>query len=132
MSILNRAFKLAALPVTTGTRYAVFAGKAALMQTPGSQAALEASSLLIIEKITKTLAQARGPAMKFGQTLAMVAVALPEDQARMLEPLTKLYEDASPRDWKEMEPLVDCIKDLVTINPVPVAAASLGQVHEGF
>lgn len=131
MSIINRALKLATLPITTGSRYAVAAGKAAIMQTPGSQAALEASSALIVEKITNTLANARGPAMKFGQTLAMVSVALPEEQAKMLEPLTRLYENATARKWEEVHPTVKHIEHLVVINPEAIAAASLGQVHEG-
>lgn len=131
MSIIGRAVKLAALPVTTGARYASSASKAAILRTPGSQAALEATSSAIVEKIASTLAATRGPAMKFGQTLAMISVALPEDQARLLAPLTKLYDDADPRDWTEMEPLVSELTSWLTIDPEPLAAASLGQVHKG-
>jgi predicted unusual protein kinase regulating ubiquinone biosynthesis (AarF/ABC1/UbiB family) len=131
MNIINRAVKLASLPVTTGTKYAVAAGYAALMQTPKAQEALEASSNAIIEKITTTLAASKGPAMKFGQTLAMLSSVLPEDQAKMLEPLTRLYEDAEPKNWEEIHPLIKHIEHRVTLNHEPIAAASLGQVHEG-
>lgn len=132
MNIINRAVKLASLPVTTGTKYAVAASRAAIMQTPGAQEALEASSNAIIEKITNTLANAKGPAMKFGQTLAMISGALPEEQAKMLEPLTQLYENAEPKNWEEIQPLISHIQDRVTLTKEPVASASLGQVHEGI
>ena len=131
MNIINRAVKLASLPVTTGAKYAASASKAAIMKTPGSQAALDATSAAIIEKITATLAATRGPAMKFGQTLAMISVALPEDQAELLAPLTRLYDSADPRAWSEIEFLVSDLTDWITIDPSPIAAASLGQVHKG-
>lgn len=132
MGLINRAAKLAALPVTTGSKYAAAASRAAITRTPGAQAALETTQNTIIEKITDTLADARGPAMKFGQTLATVAVALPAEQQQLLAPLAALYEDADARDWKDIQPLTAPLADVLTyIDPEPIAAASLGQVHAG-
>lgn len=130
MGAFSRAARLAALPVTASTRYAAAASKAAIARTPASRLALDASTEAIVTSIARQLATARGPAMKLGQSVALFSSALPPEQARALEPLTRLYQDAEPRVFAEVSPLLEGVSSWLDIDPVPVAAASLGQVHQ--
>jgi predicted unusual protein kinase regulating ubiquinone biosynthesis (AarF/ABC1/UbiB family) len=90
------------------------------------------------EQLFRTLGDLKGGAMKFGQAMSIFEAALPDELAAPYrEQLTKLQDSAPPmptmtvrsilarelgEDWKER---------LVEIDPVPAAAASIGQVHRG-
>jgi predicted unusual protein kinase regulating ubiquinone biosynthesis (AarF/ABC1/UbiB family) len=90
------------------------------------------------EQLFRTLGELKGGAMKFGQAMSIFEAALPDELAAPYrEQLTKLQDSAPPmptmtvrsilarelgEDWKER---------LVEIDPVPAAAASIGQVHRG-
>lgn len=127
---IARAASLAAVPVRTGSHFAAAASKVAF--GADRDAAYTKATHVSVELLAAALAKARGPAMKFGQVLALLATTLPPEQARALAPLGMLYEDATPRPWSDIARHVQ--RDLpsgVQIDRDPVAAASLGQVHRG-
>lgn len=129
MGLFSRAASLAAVPVKTGARFATAATATAFGADKDTAYgnAMQAS----IESLTTALAKARGPALKFGQILALFSSTLPPEQAAMLASLTRLYENAQPRPWEKVAPLVAGLPAGTHIDPVAVAAASLGQVHTG-
>lgn len=77
-----------------------------------------------------TLGRLKGGAQKLGQTLALVADSLPPE---LRGRLGGLFTEAEPRPWAEEADAVAALPpDLLdTVEPVPFAAASMGQVHRG-
>ncbi len=129
MGLISRAASLASVPVTTGARMAGAATAAAFgADRDGVYAKATAAS---VETLTKSLAKARGPALKFGQALAVFSSALPPEQAAQLTALTRLYEDAKPQPLKTVAAQLKALPPGVEIDPEAIAAASLGQVHRG-
>jgi len=118
---------LAAIPVTTGARMAGAAASSALGADKDS--AYAKATLASAEAITATLAKARGPVMKFGQTLALFSQILPPEQAALLKGMSRLYEDAQAQPYEKVEKVLAVLPDGVEVERVAVAAASLGQVH---
>lgn len=127
MSLFSRAASLAVVPVKSGAR---FAGAATVSAFGGDKEAAYGKALLAsAEELTAALAKARGPVMKFGQLLALFSSTLPPEQAEMLSSLTRLYEDAEPRPFKDVEETFKRLPAGTQVDEVAVAAASLGQVH---
>ena len=129
MGLISRAASLASVPVTTGARLAGAATAAAL--GADRDAVYAKATTASVETLTKSLAKARGPALKFGQALAVFSAALPPEQAAQLTALTRLYEDAKPQPLKTVEKQLRQLPKGVEIEPEAIAAASLGQVHRG-
>lgn len=129
MGLISRAASLASVPVTTGARLAGAATAAAL--GADRDAVYAKATAASVETLTKSLAKARGPALKFGQALAVFSSALPPEQAAQLTALTRLYEDAKPQPIKTVAAQLEALPKGVEIDPEAVAAASLGQVHRG-
>ncbi len=129
MGLFSRAASLAAVPVTTGARFASAATATAF--GADRDTAYGDAMLASMESLTTALAKARGPALKFGQILALFSSTLPPEQAATLASLTRLYENAEPRPWTKVAPLVVGLPPGTLIDPDAVAAASLGQVHTG-
>jgi predicted unusual protein kinase regulating ubiquinone biosynthesis (AarF/ABC1/UbiB family) len=130
VGIISRAASLASVPVKTGAKIAGAATATAFGADRDTAYAKAAESS--VETLTKALSKARGPALKFGQILALFSSTLPDDQAHILESLTQLYENATPRPYKDVKKIID--RELppgVSVDPNAVAAASLGQVHKG-
>lgn len=129
MGLIRRAASLASVPVTTGAR---LAGAATATAFGADKDAVYAKATAAsVETLTAALAKARGPALKFGQALAVFSSALPPDQAAQLTALTRLYEDAKPQPLKTIEKQLKGLPKGVDIEPEAIAAASLGQVHRG-
>ena len=129
MGLIRRAASLASVPVTTGAR---LAGAATATAFGADKDVVYAKATAAsIETLTTALAKARGPALKFGQALAVFSSALPPEQAAQLTALTRLYEDAKPQPIKTLEKQLKQLPKGVEIEPEAVAAASLGQVHRG-
>ena len=129
MGLIRRAASLASVPVTTGAR---IAGAATATAFGADRDAVYAKATAAsVETLTTALAKARGPALKFGQALAVFSSALPPDQAAQLTALTRLYEDAKPQPLKTLEKQLKQLPKGVDIEPEAIAAASLGQVHRG-
>ncbi|MGA0979507.1 MAG: ABC1 kinase family protein, partial [Candidatus Nanopelagicales bacterium] len=129
MGLIRRAASLASVPVTTGAR---LAGAATATAFGADRDAVYAKATAAsVETLTAALAKARGPALKFGQALAVFSSALPPEQAAQLTALTRLYEDAKPQPLKTIEKQLTQLPKGVDIDPEAIAAASLGQVHRG-
>ena len=129
MGLISRAASLASVPVTTGARMAGAATAAAF--GADRDAVYAKATAASVETLTKSLAKARGPALKFGQALAVFSSALPPEQAAQLTALTRLYEDAKPQPLKTVAAQLKALPPGVEIDPEAIAAASLGQVHRG-
>lgn len=129
MGLFGRAASLAAVPVKSGARFATAATSTAFGAS--KDAAYAKAMQASVESLTAALAKARGPALKFGQVLALFSSTLPPEQAAMLASLTRLYENARPRPWSKVESLVTGLPPGTEIEPEAIAAASLGQVHAG-
>lgn len=84
------------------------------------------------EDWARTLAELRGAAMKMGQLASQYADVLPPALA---EQLRKLQRSVEPLPFSEMQPLLDAQwtpaqkKRIRSVEPVAIAAASIGQVH---
>lgn len=129
MGLISRAASLAAVPVGAGARMAGAATAAAF--GADRDAVYAKATAASVEALTSALAKARGPALKFGQALAVFSSALPPEQAQQLASLTRLYEDAKPQPIGKITKVLAQLPDGVDVEPEAVAAASLGQVHRG-
>lgn len=84
------------------------------------------------EDWARTLAELRGAAMKMGQLASQYADVLPPALA---EQLRKLQRSVEPLPFSEMQPLLDNQwtqaqkKRVRSVEPIAIAAASIGQVH---
>jgi len=129
MGLISRAASLASVPVNAGARMAGAATAAAF--GADRDAAYAKATAASVEALTTALAKARGPALKFGQSLAVFSSALPPEQAQQLASLTRLYEDAKPQPLSKITKVLAQLPDGVEVEPEAIAAASLGQVHRG-
>lgn len=76
------------------------------------------------DRAAATLGQLKGGAQKLGQMLALVADGLPPELGARFG---RLFSEAEPRPFAEVAGLVP--PGVYDVDPVPFAAASLGQVH---
>jgi predicted unusual protein kinase regulating ubiquinone biosynthesis (AarF/ABC1/UbiB family) len=133
---VQRTARLAALPLGYAGRTAWGLGKR-LGGAPAETVLTEVQQRTA-EQLFRTLGELKGGAMKFGQAMSIFEAALPEELAAPYrEQLTKLQDSAPPmptmtvRSILERELGADWKQQLVEIDPVPAAAASIGQVHRG-
>lgn len=107
----------------------------------GDEAAQEALSrrqLETAEQIVAALGTMKGAAMKLGQTLSFMDVGLvPEEFREDFQAKLAELRDAAPKvSFKEMKKVIeheygDKLDDVFeTFDPVPIAAASIGQVYK--
>ena len=131
-----RTARLAALPIGYAGRSALGLGRR--LGGASAESVLSEVQQRTAEQLFRTLGELKGGAMKFGQALSIFEAALPDELAAPYrEHLTALQDSAPPmptmtvrtilarelgEDWKDR---------LVTLDPVPAAAASIGQVHQG-
>lgn len=136
-STLKRTSRLASLPLGFAGRKALGLGK----RIGGQSAELVSEQIKArtAEQLFNTLGELKGGAMKLGQTLSVMEVALPEESiAPFRAQLTKLQHAAPPMpaaavfqimqdelgdDWRER---------FQEFEDEPAAAASIGQVHRGI
>lgn len=130
MGLIRRAASLAAVPVSASARFAAAATSSALGSDRDEVYAR--ATLASVESLTGALARARGPALKFGQALAVFSSALPPEQAAQLASLSRLYEDAQPQPFAAVKKQLGALPSGVEVSQEAHAAASLGQVHRGF
>ncbi len=128
-----RTARLAALPLGYAGRSALGLGK----RIGGAPAEAVMSELQqrTAEQLFRTLGELKGGAMKFGQAMSIFEAALPDNvSAPYREQLTRLQDSAPPmptitvRQILETELGPDAAR-LTDLDPVPAAAASIGQVH---
>jgi len=131
-----RTAKLAALPLGYAGRTAIGLGRR--MGGASAESVLSDVQQRTAEQLFRTLGNLKGGAMKFGQAMSIFEAALPDELAAPYrEQLTKLQDSAPPmptmtvREILSRELGADWRDRLVELDPVPAAAASIGQVHKG-
>jgi predicted unusual protein kinase regulating ubiquinone biosynthesis (AarF/ABC1/UbiB family) len=82
-------------------------------------------------KLADELGRLKGSVMKVGQMLSLYGQYFLPPEA--VEVLSSLHDDTPPVDWKSLEPVIKrglgrALGEL-EVDPVPLASASLGQVH---
>src|SRR5690349_14406765 len=131
-----RTARLAALPLGYAGRSAVGLGKR-LGGAP-AEAVLAEIQQRTAEQLFRTLGELKGGAMKVGQQMSILEAALPEDWvAPYRAQLTALQDSAPPMPTQTVRDTIaadlgdDWRDRLVELDPMPAAAASIGQVHKG-
>jgi len=131
---VTRTARLAALPLGYAGRTAIGLGKR-LGGAP-ADAVLTELQQRTAEQLFRTLGELKGGAMKVGQAMSIFEAALPDDLAAPYrEHLTRLQDSAPPmptitvREILARELGTDYAAHLTDLDPVPAAAASIGQVH---
>ncbi|HEX2895087.1 MAG TPA: AarF/ABC1/UbiB kinase family protein [Marmoricola sp.] len=133
-SAAARTARLAALPLGYAGRTALGLGKR-LGGAP-AEAVMTELQQRTAEQLFRTLGELKGGAMKVGQAMSIFEAALPDDLAAPYrEHLTRLQDSAPPmptitvREILTRELGADYSTHLTDLDPVPAAAASIGQVH---
>ncbi len=133
---VRRTARLAALPLGYAGRTALGFGRR--MGGASAESVLSEVQQRTAEQLFRTLGELKGGAMKFGQALSVFEAALPDELAGPYrEQLTKLQDSAPPmptmtvREILARELGADWKQHLVELDPMPAAAASIGQVHRG-
>jgi predicted unusual protein kinase regulating ubiquinone biosynthesis (AarF/ABC1/UbiB family) len=135
-STLRRGARLASLPLG-------FAGRATLGlgKRLGGAPAEEVSEQLqqrAAEQVFRVLGELKGGAMKFGQALSLFESVLPEEVAAPYRAhLNRLQDSAPPMPASRVHAVLsrelgsDWRKSFRSLDSLPAAAASIGQVHRG-
>ena len=133
---VTRTARLAALPLGYAGRSA--AGLGRRLGGASAETVMTEIQQRTAEQLFKTLGELKGGAMKFGQAMSIFEAALPEEVAAPYrDQLTRLQDSAPPmptitvRERLAAELGEDWATRLVELDPVPAAAASIGQVHRG-
>jgi predicted unusual protein kinase regulating ubiquinone biosynthesis (AarF/ABC1/UbiB family) len=103
----------------------------------GKQKALERRHIEAAEQIVSALGTMKGAAMKLGQVMSFLDVGLvPEEYREEFQHKLAALRDAAPKvDFKDMRKVLEReygskLDDVFeTFDPVPIAAASIGQVY---
>ena len=129
-----RTARLAALPLGYAGRTALGIGKR--IGGAPADAVMTELQQRTAEQLFRTLGELKGGAMKVGQAMSIFEAALPDDVAAPYrEHLTRLQDAAPPmptitvREILARELGPDWSTHLTDLDPVPAAAASIGQVH---
>jgi predicted unusual protein kinase regulating ubiquinone biosynthesis (AarF/ABC1/UbiB family) len=104
----------------------------------GKRKALERRQIETAEQIVAALGTMKGAAMKLGQVMSFLDVGLvPEDYREEFQTKLAALRDAAPKvDFKDMKKVLEQeyrerLDDVFeTFDPVPIAAASIGQVYQ--
>ena len=104
----------------------------------GKQAALSRRQLETAEQIVAALGTMKGAAMKLGQVMSFLDVGLvPEEYREEFQAKLAELRDAAPKvSFKDMKKVIESeygerVEDVFeTFDPVPIAAASIGQVYK--
>src|SRR3569832_1868821 len=134
LTAVRRTAKLATLPLGFAGRTALGLGR----RVGGRPAELVAAEVQArtAEQLFKVLGELKGGAMKVGQALSIFEAALPEELAAPYrDQLTRLQDSAPPKPTITVREILarelgaDYRAHLSDLDPVPAAAASIGQVH---
>ena len=137
-SRLSRSTKLGGLAATQAAKQIGTRATNVARSDEAKQKALEKRQVETAEQIVAALGTMKGVAMKLGQVMSFLDVGLVPEEYRE-EFQAKLAEllDAAPKvAFKEMKQVIESeygepIEDVfATFDPVPIAAASIGQVYK--
>lgn len=127
---LKRFTQIAGVPILAALRSATGAIAGSVMGNHEERK--DANNLKNADTLFTVLGNLRGGAAKLGQALSVFEPALPQ---QLIGPyrnsLTKLQDQLPPLPFLALKSSLIGIPEDLKINPTPVAAASLGQVHKG-
>lgn len=131
---VNRAFKLASLPLGLAGRATLGLGKR--LSGASSESVSADVQQRTAEHVFRVLGELKGGAMKFGQTLSVLEAGIPEELAAPYRAtLTKLQESAPPMKAATVHGVLaadlgaDWRDRFRSFDDTPAASASIGQVH---
>lgn len=129
-----RTAKLASLPLGFAGRAAAGLGKRLAGQS--SEQVNAELSAKAAQQVFNVLGELKGGAMKLGQAMSVFEAAIPDHLAAPYrEALTKLQRDAPPISPRQVHAILDqqlgskWRERFLLFEDIPVAAASIGQVH---
>jgi predicted unusual protein kinase regulating ubiquinone biosynthesis (AarF/ABC1/UbiB family) len=128
---LGRAARLGAVSARTSAGWLAGAAIRGLGRTAAAEKVRRAAAA----RAAEGLGQLKGVAMKLGQVLSF---ALDEVPPELREALGALQTSSRPRPFAEIAPVIEralrrpVSEAFARIDPAPVAAASIGQVHRGL
>ena len=131
-SRLARTGSLVSLGATTGTAYVAHQAKRALASDERKVELDAAFELRSAEQVTEALGNMKGVLMKLGQMASFLNDGIPE---QVRQQLTQLQSDAPPMSAELAAGVVERelggppLQIFAEWDPVPLAAASIGQVH---
>jgi predicted unusual protein kinase regulating ubiquinone biosynthesis (AarF/ABC1/UbiB family) len=137
-SRLSRSSKVGKLAATQAAKQMGTRATNVARSDEGKQRALARRQLETAEQIVAALGTMKGAAMKLGQVMSFLDVGLvPEEYREEFQAKLAELRDAAPKvAFKDMKKVIeseygDRIEDVFeTFDPVPIAAASIGQVYK--
>ena len=133
-SAFRRGARLASLPLGFAGRATIGLGKR--LGGSSADAVTEEMQQRAAEQLFRVLGELKGGAMKFGQALSLFEAVLPEDLAAPYRAqLTRLQDSAPPMPTSRVHAVLarefgaDWRSSFSSFEPLPAAAASIGQVH---
>ncbi len=131
-SALGRTLKLSGLAARTASTLAGARLRRAMAKEPG--ALMQRGHLRAAERLVTGLGEMKGLAMKAGQMASYIDPSLPPEMRRALA-LLQTQSQRTPfsriRETVESELDAPLERHFAELEPEPVAAASIGQVHRG-
>lgn len=130
---LSRGISLTTLGLKAGARFGTYSLTGFLTRSDKKQARRQQMLKAQAELFAEELGKLKGSVMKVGQILALYGehLFLPPE---VVDVLRTLQDDSPPLQWKTLLPILE--RELgrqrlqeLDIDPTPLAAASLGQVH---
>ena len=137
-SRLSRSTKVGRLAATQAAKQMGTRATNVARSDEGKQRALAKRQLETAEQIVAALGTMKGAAMKLGQVMSFLDVGLvPEEYREEFQAKLAELRDAAPKvAFKDMKKVIEGeygerIEDVFqTFDPVPIAAASIGQVYK--
>ncbi len=138
-SRLSRSTKVGRLAATTAAKQMGTRATNVARSDEGAQRALAKRQLETAEQIVAALGTMKGAAMKLGQVMSFLDVGLvPEEYREEFQAKLAELRDAAPKvSFKDMRKVIESeydgerVEDVFqTFDPVPIAAASIGQVYK--
>jgi predicted unusual protein kinase regulating ubiquinone biosynthesis (AarF/ABC1/UbiB family) len=137
-SRLSRSTKVGRLAATQAAKQMGTRATNVARSDDGKQRALAKRQLETAEQIVAALGTMKGAAMKLGQVMSFLDVGLvPEEYREEFQAKLAELRDAAPKvAFKDMRKVIEGeygqrIEDVFqTFDPVPIAAASIGQVYK--
>jgi predicted unusual protein kinase regulating ubiquinone biosynthesis (AarF/ABC1/UbiB family) len=137
-SRLSRSTKVGRLAATQAAKQVGTRATNVARSDEGKQKALARRQLETAEQIVAALGTMKGAAMKLGQVMSFLDVGLvPEEYREEFQAKLAELRDAAPKvAFKDMKKVIEGeygerLEDVFeTFDPVPIAAASIGQVYK--